>query len=393
MLILNIHYQNNAAGTRLLSIPSYRGWSTMPFDTQPFRSQYRANISPRYNPWLHAGFVLALGLTVLAFLISRLNHVSAAEWLTLPATLVFYSWGEYHIHKSLGHHKRRWGAMFYKRHTGDHHSFFAEGQMRYDYAKDWRVILFPAWLIVIYSVGALAAWALLRQVNANAATLFTATLLGGYLSYEICHACEHLPPENPISRLPWIRQMRRLHELHHRRELMQTHNFNIVFPLWDWLYGTLMWEDGRPGTVKMQHHIDVAVAPERILAYISTPARWPEWHPYHIAITAPEGTMPVGSRFEYLGGRAGKLQWEVTGSEPDRCWQTRALGRHGLEIRITYECSTATGGARVERKLEYSFSSPFFRLVDRLFLRKRIERDSVALLEKLRSMAELAPER
>ena len=36
--------------------------------------------------------------------------------------------------------------------------------------------------------------------------------------------------------------MRRLHQLHHRRELMQTHSFNIVFPLMDWLKGTLYWE-------------------------------------------------------------------------------------------------------------------------------------------------------
>nr|WP_232354791.1 hypothetical protein [Pseudomonas aeruginosa] len=28
--------------------------------------------------------------------------------------------------------------MFYKRHTGDHHSFFVAGQMRYEQARDWR---------------------------------------------------------------------------------------------------------------------------------------------------------------------------------------------------------------------------------------------------------------
>ncbi|PXZ83624.1 sterol desaturase, partial [Pseudomonas aeruginosa] len=34
---------------------------TMSFDPQPFRQQYRAAIRPGYNPWLHAGFVLAYG--------------------------------------------------------------------------------------------------------------------------------------------------------------------------------------------------------------------------------------------------------------------------------------------------------------------------------------------
>ncbi|MCR3782816.1 sterol desaturase family protein, partial [Pseudomonas aeruginosa] len=234
---------------------------TMSFDPQPFRQQYRAAIRPGYNPWLHAGFVLAYGGAWIVFFLSRLEQPSLLEWLTVPAALVFFNWGEYRIHKSLGHHKHPLGRMFYKRHTGDHHSFFVAGQMRYEQARDWRVILFPAWLVVVFSLGALLAWSLLGLLNDNLAALFAATLLLGYLSYEIFHACEHLPPEHPLSRLPWIRHMRRLHELHHRRELMQTHNFNLVFPLMDWCYGTLHWEaetaEERAMT-RMQHRIEIA---------------------------------------------------------------------------------------------------------------------------------------
>lgn len=104
------------------------------------------------------------------------------------------------------------------------------------------MILFPAWLIVFYSIGLFIAWWLLAHLNSNVAALFSATMLIGYLTYEIFHACEHLPAEHPVARLPWIRHMRRLHELHHRRDLMHTHNFNLVFPLTDWLLGSLHWE-------------------------------------------------------------------------------------------------------------------------------------------------------
>jgi sterol desaturase/sphingolipid hydroxylase (fatty acid hydroxylase superfamily) len=34
-------------------------------------------------------------------------------------------------------------------------------------------------------------------------------------------------------------RLRQLHTLHHRPELMQTHNFNITYPIGDWLFGTL----------------------------------------------------------------------------------------------------------------------------------------------------------
>lgn len=213
----------------------------MKFDTSNFRQRYRSAISPRYNPWLHAAFVLVFGVISIGFFFSHAANVRPWEWLAVPAALVLHNWGEYKVHKNLGHHKHTLGAMFYKRHTGDHHSFFARGQMSFEYRQDWRVILFPPWLIVAFSLALLPFWWLLDALNPNMAALFIGSMIIGYLSYEIFHACEHLPSSHPVSRLPWIRQMRRLHELHHDRDLMQTHNFNLVFPLWDWIYGTLDW--------------------------------------------------------------------------------------------------------------------------------------------------------
>ena len=219
-------------------------------DTEGFRARYRAGISRWYNAWLHGGFVLVFGLVVLAFLIGRIHALRAWEWLAIPVGLLVFTWGEYTVHRTFGHYKQRIGSLFYKRHTGDHHSFFVETMMPYEQARDWRVIFFPAWLIVVYcAAGVLPAYFVLARFNPNVAALFAATLLAGYLTYEFFHSCEHLPPGHWLAKLPWIRHMRQLHRLHHRRELMQTHNFNLVFPLMDWLHGTLHWEpidDSRP---------------------------------------------------------------------------------------------------------------------------------------------------
>lgn len=223
----------------------------MNYDTQAFRERYRAAIKPSYNAWLHGGFLLVYAPSWVVFFGSTLTQVQALEWLTIPLTLVFFNWGEYTVHKAFGHHKKRLGTLFYKRHTGDHHSFFVDGQMRYESPRDWRVILFPAWLVVIYSLGlALPAWWLLAPINSNIAALFSASLMMGYLSYEFFHSCEHLPDSHPLAQLPWIKQMRRHHQLHHRRDLMQTHNFNIVFPLMDWLYGTYFRESDAKSTTQ-----------------------------------------------------------------------------------------------------------------------------------------------
>jgi Fatty acid hydroxylase superfamily len=211
--------------------------------TEVFRARYRAGIHRLYNPWLHGGFVLLYGAMCIGLFWRTLDHLQPLEWLTVPLALVFFNFGIYTVHKQLGHRKRPLARMFYARHTGDHHSFFAPGAMTYDSVRDWRVILFPAWLIVVHSLClALPAWWLLKHWNENVAALFAGCMILGYLSYEIFHACEHLPDSHFISRLPWIRHMRRLHELHHRRDLMQAHNFNIVFPLMDYVFGTLHWE-------------------------------------------------------------------------------------------------------------------------------------------------------
>lgn len=365
--------------------------------TQAFRDRYRADIHPRYNPWLHGAFVLLFGVLAIGGFWSTVHQVRPLEWLTVPLTLLFFNFGVYLVHRHLGHHKKSFARMFYARHAGDHHSFFAPGHMTYDNARDWRVILFPAWLIVIHTVVfTLPAWWLLKQVNANVAGLFGGCLVLGYLMYEVFHACEHLPPDNPVTRLPWIRQMRRLHELHHRRELMQERNFNIVFPLMDYLFGTLYWEPvPAPLTsttmTRMQHQIAIAGTPIDVLAYASTVTRWPEWHPSSLKVEGQGGPLHAGLRFEEdisAGGRAGHLSWEVNEYLPGRRWSAWARGDHGLSLVVTYECEAQGEGTRFVRTLEYQFSGLAMRITNRLLLKRRIERESAASMLALRDMAQ-----
>jgi len=266
------------------------------------------------------------------------------------------------------------------------------------------VILFPAWLIVVHTlIITLPLWWLISQVNANVAGLFGGCMVLGYLTYEVFHACEHLPPHNPITRLPWIRQMRRLHELHHRRELMQERNFNIVFPLMDTLFGTLYWEPEhanphptRTPMTRMQHQIDIAGNPIAVLAYASSVTRWPEWHPSSLKVDGQSGPLHAGSRFEEdirAGGRDGHLSWEVEEYLPGRRWSAQARGDHGLSLVVTYECEAVGDSTRFVRTLEYQFSGLGMRIANQLLLKRRIDHESAASLLALRTMAQqhLAP--
>jgi len=364
--------------------------------TEAFRNRYRADIHPLYNPWLNGAFVLLFGLLAIGLFWSTVHQVQPLEWLAVPLTLLFFNFGVYMVHRHLGHHKKSFARMFYARHAGDHHSFFAPGHMTYDSARDWRVILFPAWLIVVHTlVITLPVWWLLEQFDANVAGLFGGCLVLGYLTYEVFHACEHLPPENPITRLPWIRQMRRLHELHHRRELMQERNFNIVFPLMDYLFGTLYWEPEptyltRAPMTSMQHQINIAGNPIDVLAYASTVTRWPEWHPSSLKVDGPRGSLHAGARFEEdirAGGREGHLSWVVDEYLPGRRWIARAHGDNGLSLVVTYECTAEGEGTRFVRTLDYQFSGLAMRIANRLLLKRRIDCESAASMLALREMA------
>lgn len=363
--------------------------------TEAFRSRYRADIHRFYNPWLHGAFVLLFGCLAISIFWSGVQQVAPLEWLAVPLTLLLFNLGVYTVHRHLGHHKKSFARMFYARHTGDHHSFFAPGHMAYDSVRDWRVILFPAWLIVVHTVlVAVPIWWLLGQWSANVAGLVGGCLVLGYLAYEVFHACEHLPPDNPVTRWPWIRQMRRLHELHHRRELMQARNFNIVFPLMDYVFGTLYWEPEpthlhptRTPMTRMQHQINIAGKPVDVLAYASTVTRWPQWHPSSLKVSGQSGPLHAGARFEEdirAGGRDGHLSWAVEEYLPGRRWCARALGDNGLSLLLTYECEAGGGGTRFVRTLEYQFSGWWLRIANRLLLKRRIERESAASMQALR---------
>lgn len=56
----------------------------------------------------------------------------------------------------------------------------------------------------------------------------------------------HLPADAAMLRLPFLRALRAHHRLHHDPRHMRTKNFNVVLPLFDWLFGTLARERSRP---------------------------------------------------------------------------------------------------------------------------------------------------
>lgn len=210
--------------------------------TEAFRAQYRSEeIGPRYNGWLHFAFTSLGCLGVMGFCLWQLEAVSAWEWLTVPAAFLYANFSEWAGHRGPMHNRRPGLGLVFRRHTGQHHAFFTPDRMAFDSSRDYKAVLFPPVLLIFFILafslpaGLLIAWLL----TPNTAYLFVFTAVAYFLNYEWLHFAYHTPETHWASRLPGMRWLRRHHTLHHDHRLMSHANFNITYPIADWLFGTL----------------------------------------------------------------------------------------------------------------------------------------------------------
>jgi hypothetical protein len=206
-----------------------------------YREHYRQMHTPRgYSGAGHLAFILVFGLGGIAIAIGQLDSVSLLEWLTVPVAFVYANFCEYAGHRWVMHRPVRGLGLVFHRHTHQHHRFFTARFMAMDSRLDFRAVLFPP-LLMVFFFGAFAlpvGVALALLLSANVALLFLITALAYYLNYELLHLAYHLPESSRWFRLPGLKTLRRLHHSHHEPATMSHRNFNITYPIFDWIFGT-----------------------------------------------------------------------------------------------------------------------------------------------------------
>jgi hypothetical protein len=219
--------------------------------TRDARSQLRAGLLasvPRwYSPWVHALVPAVGGLTIVAYALSRIEGLHAWELAFVPVFLVSSNAIEWHAHRDLLH-RRTWPlGVLYVRHTPQHHAIFVAEDM---FIRDWRelkFVLLPAWgVLAIPIVGSPVALLFYFAGAPNVAALWVATVVSYVLLYEWLHLAYHLPAEGRVGRLRVTAWLRRHHQRHHSPHLMQRWNFNVTFPLWDRVRGTVWHPESEP---------------------------------------------------------------------------------------------------------------------------------------------------
>lgn len=187
-------------------------------------------------------------LTVLTGSLLALDGVGSLDWMAVPSTFLAANLVEYHAHRGPMHHPTPGLRLVYQRHVHQHHRFFRGAAMGIDAPQDTRVVLFPL-VLVGFFFGLIAlpiGIGLFLLAGPNPAFLYVATLALYYLSYESLHAVVHLPETHWINRIRWVAQRKAYHRRHHDPRWMSQCNFNISFPIADYLYGTARPDESNP---------------------------------------------------------------------------------------------------------------------------------------------------
>ena len=222
----------------------------MPLDASvaAFRERYRREeIGSRYSGRLHLAFTSAVCIAVVLFCASRVERPSLLEWLTVPVVFLYANLVEYLGHRGPMHHPVRGLRLLFKRHTKQHHRFFTDRAMAFEGSDDFKAVLFPPVMILFFIGGfGVPMWLLLTYLaTENVAWLAVATGIAYYLNYEWLHFAYHCEPRSPVGRIPGVQALRGLHLRHHDPGLMTHYNFNITYPVCDWIFGTYFRPDDR----------------------------------------------------------------------------------------------------------------------------------------------------
>jgi hypothetical protein len=210
-------------------------------DTLAFRTEYRIEeAGSSYSGKLHFWFMTTWCLAIITACIVLLDQPTWKEWLIIPAGFLYINFVEYIAHRGPMHHRKKRFDKIFKRHSLQHHRFFTREHFTFETWKDVKAVLFPPILLVFFFFAFTLPAGLLFYFlwSKNAALLFIATLFTYYLNYEWLHFAYHLPAKHVISRLPFIRSLRKLHYAHHDPQLMTRYNFNITYPVFDLIFGT-----------------------------------------------------------------------------------------------------------------------------------------------------------
>ena len=125
----------------------------------------------------------------------------------------------------------------------------------------------------------------------------------------------------------------------------------------------------------------------QVFDYVTTPQHWLVWHPSSLGLSgATDHSLQVGEEVTEafrVAGRKGSVTWKVIAREAPTRWAISGRVSGGGHGTITYTLSPVADGTAFRREFVYTMPNWFADLLDRLFVRRRIETESAEAVARL----------
>ena len=135
----------------------------------------------------------------------------------------------------------------------------------------------------------------------------------------------------------------------------------------------------------------IAVPPEEVFEYVTTPATWPKWFPLTVSVSGPvDSTPPVGTSWKEVGKLGQKATWTTVELESPHLFVYDGIsnGNSKAKARITYTFVEEKGGTFWKRHLEYATPGLIGTFLNLIFLRYWVRRASAKAVINVKAILE-----
>ena len=207
-----------------------------------FRAKNRDN-RVWYSGSLHIFFNGTCLIGTIIYSLFQINDLKPIELLTIPVMLIAGNLAVYLIHRYPLHKKYPYiDKGSYGIHTLFHHRFYTNENFQVVKKEDidTNSLFFPPVVVILFCLLFIPGFYFILNLFLPINYVFLSLSMSSiyFILYETVHYTSHLPENHWIFRISHLRRMRQHHMDHHNPKLMNKYNFNIVFPLFDYVFGT-----------------------------------------------------------------------------------------------------------------------------------------------------------
>lgn len=231
--------------------------------TTKYREWYRENkVSKKHSPWLHPlfnfGLLSATGLGSL-FMAIQTGPLTIKTAMLFLLTLFLGNLVVFLLHRYPLHRRYKLFPFPYDEHTIAHHRYFDYSNITLVGPIDFENIFFPWFIIASFVLFTCPVFFGLGYFynGMSAGWFFVFCACFYFTLYEVVHLSCHLEEDHWWLSIPGLKAMREHHRIHHHPRLMNRYNFCIVYPLFDYIFGTKYQEPKVPEEDIIDHYKNV----------------------------------------------------------------------------------------------------------------------------------------